>query len=129
MKRLLKEAAKKNDRDACLILAKEVLRARKAITKIYTSKAHLNSVQLQMKNQLGKIIYIHLCVTIEFNQEASHKAKFCNTIEECAASTAVVAKQRFTRCLLCISKMSVHNKFTLSTMYHSLFAASYFLYC
>lgn len=53
VKRSLKEAAKKNDRDTCTILAKEVLRARKAITKIYTSKAHLNSVQMQMKNQLG----------------------------------------------------------------------------
>lgn len=53
MKRSLKEAVKKNDKDTCLILAKEVLRARKAVTKIYTSKAHINSVQLQMKNQLG----------------------------------------------------------------------------
>ncbi|KAB0790132.1 hypothetical protein PPYR_07892 [Photinus pyralis] len=55
VKRSLKEAAKKNDREACTILAKEVLRARKAITKIYTSKAHLNSVQLQMKNQLATL--------------------------------------------------------------------------
>lgn len=54
MKRSLKEAAKKNDKDTCLILAKEIIRARKAINKIYTSKAHINSVMLQMKNQLGK---------------------------------------------------------------------------
>lgn len=53
VKRSLKEAAKKSDRDTCVILAKEVLRARKAVNKIYTSKAHLNSVQMQMKNQLG----------------------------------------------------------------------------
>lgn len=53
MKRSLKEAAKKSDRETCIILAKEILHARKAITKIYTSKAHINSVQLQMKNQLG----------------------------------------------------------------------------
>ncbi|KAF5306136.1 hypothetical protein FQR65_LT07412 [Abscondita terminalis] len=55
VKRSLKEAAKKNDREACTILAKEVLRARKAVSKIYTSKAHLNSVQLQMKNQLATL--------------------------------------------------------------------------
>ncbi|GLV34254.1 Vacuolar protein sorting 24 [Carabus blaptoides fortunei] len=55
VKRSLKEAAKKNDRETCLILAKEVMRARKAITKIYTSKAHLNSVQMQMKNQLATL--------------------------------------------------------------------------
>lgn len=53
VKRSLKQAAAKNDRDTCLILAKEIVRARKAINRIYTSKAHLNSVQLQMKNQLG----------------------------------------------------------------------------
>lgn len=53
VKRTLKEAAKKGDMDTCKVLAKEVLHARKAINKIYTSKAHLNSVLLQMKNQLG----------------------------------------------------------------------------
>lgn len=53
VKRSLKEAARKNDKDTCLILAKEIYRARKAINKIYTSKAHINSVMLQMKNQLG----------------------------------------------------------------------------
>lgn len=56
----MKEAAKKGDKSVCIILAKEVLRARKAITKLQTSKAHLNSIQLQMKNQLGKIISVHL---------------------------------------------------------------------
>ncbi|CAB3369497.1 charged multivesicular body protein 3 [Cloeon dipterum] len=55
VKRSLKEAAKKGDKDVCLILAKEVLRARKAIAKIYSSKAHLNSIQMQMKNQLATI--------------------------------------------------------------------------
>lgn len=55
MKRSLKEAAKKNDKDTCLILAKEIIRARKAINKIYTSKAHINSVMLQMKNQLATL--------------------------------------------------------------------------
>lgn len=53
IKRSLKEAAAKNDKQVCTILAKEVIRSRKAINKIYTSKAHINSVQLQMKNQLG----------------------------------------------------------------------------
>ncbi|XP_071440892.1 charged multivesicular body protein 3 [Hetaerina americana] len=55
VKRSLKEAAKKGDKDVCIILAKEVIRARKAIGKIYTSKAHLNSVQMQMKNQLATL--------------------------------------------------------------------------
>lgn len=52
VKRSLKQAAQKNDRDTCVILAKEIVNARKAINRIYTSKAHLNSIQMQMKNQL-----------------------------------------------------------------------------
>lgn len=55
IKKSLKEAAGKNDKEICSILAKEVIRSRKAQTKLYTSKAHLNSVQLQMKNQLSTL--------------------------------------------------------------------------
>ncbi|XP_003704764.1 vacuolar protein sorting 24 [Megachile rotundata] len=55
VKRSLKEAAKKGDKDVCKVLAKEIIRARKACNKICTSKAHLNSVSLQMKNQLATI--------------------------------------------------------------------------
>lgn len=51
----MKQAAQKNDRDTCVILAKEIVRSRKAVNRIYTSKAHLNSVQLQMKNQLATL--------------------------------------------------------------------------
>lgn len=55
VKRTLKEAAKKGDKGVCIILAKEIVRSKKAISKIHTSKAHLNSIQLQMKNQLATL--------------------------------------------------------------------------
>ncbi|XP_063240192.1 charged multivesicular body protein 3 [Bacillus rossius redtenbacheri] len=55
VKRSLKEVAKKGDKDICIILAKEVLRARKAINKIHISKAHMQSILLQMKNQLATL--------------------------------------------------------------------------
>nr|CAG4647438.1 EOG090X0EF4 [Megafenestra aurita]SVE92677.1 EOG090X0EF4 [Megafenestra aurita] len=55
VKKSLREAAKKGDKEVCLILAKEVLRARKAVSKIYTSKAHINSISMQMKNQLATL--------------------------------------------------------------------------
>ena len=38
MTRSLKEAAKKGDRDVCLILAKEVVHARKTVNKLHTAK-------------------------------------------------------------------------------------------
>ena len=53
MKRSLREAAKKGDKDVCIILAKEMVRSKKAISKIHASKAHINSISMQMKNQLG----------------------------------------------------------------------------
>uniref|UniRef100_A0A2M4AN02 Putative vacuolar sorting protein vps24 n=1 Tax=Anopheles triannulatus TaxID=58253 RepID=A0A2M4AN02_9DIPT len=59
IKRTLKEAAKKNDKEVCTILAKELIRSRKAVNKIYTSKAHINSVQLQMKKQRATINHPH----------------------------------------------------------------------
>ncbi|XP_046441518.1 charged multivesicular body protein 3-like isoform X2 [Daphnia pulex] len=55
VKRSMKEAAKKGDRDVCIILAKEIIHSRKAISKIYTSKAHINSISMQMKNQLATL--------------------------------------------------------------------------
>merc|ERR1712106_1306994 len=51
----LKEAAKKGDKDVCMILAKEVVNARKSVNKIYAAKANMNSVSLQMKGQLAII--------------------------------------------------------------------------
>ncbi|CAG5077227.1 Similar to chmp3: Charged multivesicular body protein 3 (Xenopus laevis) [Cotesia congregata] len=55
VKKSLKESAKKNDKDVCKILAKEIIRARKAINKIKTSQAHLKSISMQMNNQLATI--------------------------------------------------------------------------
>jgi len=51
----LKDAAKKGEKDVCTILAKEIIRSRKAVNKIYSSKAQLNSVELGMKNQLATL--------------------------------------------------------------------------
>lgn len=53
VKRSIKEAAKKGEKDVCVILAKEMIHSKRAVTKLYASKAHMNSVQLSMKNQLG----------------------------------------------------------------------------
>ena len=54
VKRTMKDAAKKGDVAVCKMLAKEIIQSRRAVTRIYTSKAHLNSVQCQMKAQMGK---------------------------------------------------------------------------
>ncbi|XP_077411536.1 charged multivesicular body protein 3 isoform X3 [Vanacampus margaritifer] len=53
VKKSIKDAAKKGQRDVCVILAKEMVQSKRAVTKLYSSKAHLNSVTLSMKNQLS----------------------------------------------------------------------------
>ncbi|KAL3863302.1 hypothetical protein ACJMK2_005067 [Sinanodonta woodiana] len=54
-KRHLKEAAKKGEKAACTILAKEILKSRKAVNKLYAAKAQLNSISMNMKNQLATL--------------------------------------------------------------------------
>ncbi|KAI7804519.1 charged multivesicular body protein 3 [Triplophysa rosa] len=53
VKRSIKDAAKKGQKDVCIILAKEIIQSKKAINKLYASKAQMNSVLLSMKNQLA----------------------------------------------------------------------------
>ncbi|XP_003744328.1 charged multivesicular body protein 3 [Galendromus occidentalis] len=55
IKRSLKEAAKKGDRDVCLIYAKEIVRSRKAVSRVCASKAQINSVMLGINHQLASL--------------------------------------------------------------------------
>ncbi|KXJ23111.1 charged multivesicular body protein 3 [Exaiptasia diaphana] len=55
VQRSIKDAAKKGDKDVCRILAKELINSRKAVSKMYASKAQLNSVEMSMKTQLATI--------------------------------------------------------------------------
>ncbi len=52
VKRSIKDAAKKGHKDVCIVLAKEMIHSKKAVNKLYASKAQMNSVLLSMKNQL-----------------------------------------------------------------------------
>ena len=53
--KLIKEAAKRHDMQSCKILAKGLVRSRKHKDRIYTSKAQLNSVYMQLNSQLGRL--------------------------------------------------------------------------
>ncbi|XP_041369135.1 charged multivesicular body protein 3-like [Gigantopelta aegis] len=54
-KRMLKDSAKKGERESCVILAKEIVKSNKVVNKLYVSKAQLSSIQMQMKNQLATL--------------------------------------------------------------------------
>jgi len=53
VKKSLKDAAKKGDRSVCVVLAKELVRSKKAVNKIYSAKAQLKSVEHSMSQQAG----------------------------------------------------------------------------
>jgi len=51
----LKKTAKDGDKEACQILAKELLHTKKAIARIQVSIAHLKSIDYNMKNQMSML--------------------------------------------------------------------------
>ena len=53
MKQSIKQAAKRGDMSTAKLLAKEIVRSRKAVSRLHTSKAQMNSVVMQMQNQMG----------------------------------------------------------------------------
>lgn len=53
VKKSIKDAAKQGHIDVAKILAKELVQSRKATSKMYTSKAQMNSVMMSMQQQLG----------------------------------------------------------------------------
>lgn len=54
VKNSIKQAAKKGDMSSAKMLAKEIVRSRKAVSRLHTSKAHMNSVVMQMQQQLAQ---------------------------------------------------------------------------
>ena len=54
MKASIKAAAKRGDMGTARMLAKEIVSSRRAVSRLHKSKAHMNSVVMQMQNQLGQ---------------------------------------------------------------------------
>ncbi|EPY37420.1 charged multivesicular body protein 3 [Angomonas deanei] len=54
VKMSMKQAAKQNDTVAVKMLAKELVRSRKAVNRMYTAKTQMNSVAMQLQNQLAQ---------------------------------------------------------------------------
>lgn len=54
-KMMMKQAAKQGDQVAVRMLAKEMIRTRKAVNRMYASKAQMNSVTMQLQNQVSQM--------------------------------------------------------------------------
>lgn len=90
IKRSLKEAAKKGDKDVCKILAKEIIRARKACNKIYSSKAQLYSVSLQMKDQVA---VLRVAGSLQKSTEVMQAMQSLIKVPEVAATMREMSKE------------------------------------
>lgn len=55
IQRDLKAAAKKNDKDVCLILAKELIRSKKAKNRIHVAKSQINSISMIIQEQMATV--------------------------------------------------------------------------
>ena len=53
MKNSIKQAGKRGDLSTAKMLAKEIVRSRKAVLRLHATKAQMNSVVMQMEQQLG----------------------------------------------------------------------------
>lgn len=61
---MLRHLAKKRPQDvgSARILAKELVRARKQRQRMYQSKATLNSIQMQLQEQIGIVVFLSLLI-------------------------------------------------------------------
>ena len=62
VKKSVKDAAKRGQHDVCRILAKELVQSKRAVSKLYASKAQMNSVVMSMQQQLCECVCVCACV-------------------------------------------------------------------
>lgn len=55
IQRDLKAAAKKNDKEVCLILAKELIRSKKAKSRLHMAKSQMNSISMIIQEQMATV--------------------------------------------------------------------------
>uniref|UniRef100_A0A7S3DDW7 Charged multivesicular body protein 3 n=1 Tax=Palpitomonas bilix TaxID=652834 RepID=A0A7S3DDW7_9EUKA len=55
IKREIRTLAKRNDKASMTILAKEMVRSRHAKSRMYSAKAHMNSVQMKIQEQMAQV--------------------------------------------------------------------------
>ncbi|CAK5075162.1 unnamed protein product [Meloidogyne enterolobii] len=55
VKREIKVAAKKGDRDVCVVLAKSIVHSKKSVAKLHATSAQINSIIMNMQHQLATI--------------------------------------------------------------------------
>ncbi|XP_023363958.1 charged multivesicular body protein 3-like isoform X1 [Otolemur garnettii] len=90
VKRSMKDAAKKGQKDVRVVLAKEIIRSRKAISKLYASKVHMNLVRMVMKNQL---VILRVAGSLQKSKEVMKAMQSLVKIPEVQATMQELSKE------------------------------------
>uniref|UniRef100_A0A0N4ZMQ9 Charged multivesicular body protein 3 n=1 Tax=Parastrongyloides trichosuri TaxID=131310 RepID=A0A0N4ZMQ9_PARTI len=90
VKREIKEAAKKGDKDVCKILAKGIVRSRKAVSRIYASKAQINGIIMSMSHQLSSM---RMAGSIKASTEVMQQMSNLVKVPEIAATMREMSKE------------------------------------
>lgn len=90
VQRSIKTAAKKGDMATSRILARELVRSRKAVSKMYTSKAQINSVQLSMQHQLAML---NMSQSLQKSTEVMHAMNALVRVPEVQATMRELARE------------------------------------
>jgi len=90
IKRSIKEAAKKGDLDVCKVLAKQTIQSRKAVSRLYTSKAQINSVVMSMNQQVAAI---RMAGALQQSAEVMKNMQSLVRIPEIAATMRELSKE------------------------------------
>lgn len=146
-KRQIKDSVKKGNKEAALILAKEVLNSRKAIARLYSAKAQMKSVEYNMNNQLGELaVYslflrsvaflcsanIRLAGNLEKSTEVMKSMSELVKIKDVSANMRDLSREMMkVRLITLIFKFShkflKQNKFSLTQIYKFFLSFSYLI--
>uniref|UniRef100_A0A5S6QKR3 Charged multivesicular body protein 3 n=1 Tax=Trichuris muris TaxID=70415 RepID=A0A5S6QKR3_TRIMR len=90
VKQAIKAAAAKGQMDACKVLAKEIVQSRKAVTRMYQSKAHIGSICMYMKNQASSATMVN---SVQRSTDAVKSMQYLVNLPECAAAMRELSRE------------------------------------
>uniref|UniRef100_A0A2K5SIH1 Charged multivesicular body protein 3 n=1 Tax=Cebus imitator TaxID=2715852 RepID=A0A2K5SIH1_CEBIM len=90
VKRSVKDAAKKGQKDVCTALARAMIRSGTAMNKLYASKAHMNSVLMGMRNQL---VVLRVAGSLQKSTEVMRAVQSLVKIPEIQATMRELSKE------------------------------------
>ncbi|CDW55235.1 charged multivesicular body protein 3 [Trichuris trichiura] len=90
VKQAIKASAARGEMDACKVLAKEIVQSRKAVARMYQTKAHISSISLYMKNQASSATMVN---SVQRSTEAVKSMQYLVNLPECATAMRELSRE------------------------------------